>query len=348
MRNLILITIIGLALTSWDQQQNDQNPGKAQSVLNEYKDSVTNFGMVALMDNGKNIDTASIGYAYDKHAISARNRFCIGSCTKMFTAVAILKLQEQGLLNINDSVYLYLPKHKFIDSTITIKQLLNHTSGIADFLNNGLMNASILDPQGDFSDKVLYAQIDTLDFEKGSRYRYCNTNYLLLAKIIEKVTDKSWEMNIQEMIINRLQLKNTFPYYSNTIERLAHPILEGTDFQQVPKKAINQISTGSGNIVSDVVDLNTFMRALLVDKTLLEKHSLDLMKTFFEYKNNKYGLGLIEEKHRNRILQGHTGRQLSYITYAFVDPKTGESFVVMNNNMNDEIIDKVFDKLCGN
>jgi D-alanyl-D-alanine carboxypeptidase len=347
MKDLIIITIIGLFFTSCNQHQNDQNTFKTQTILNEYKDSVTNYGIVALIDNGKYLDTASIGFSFDKNAISTKNRFCIGSCTKMFTAVTVLKLQEKGLLNINDSVYRYLQRHKFIDSTITIKQLLNHTSGLTDILKNGFQNEPFINPHGDFSDKVLFSRIDTIDFEKGSRYKYCNTNYFLLAKIIERVTDKSWEMNIQELIINPLNLKNTFPYHSNTISNLAHPIIDGQDLNGTPKLANNILSQGSGNIVSDLLDLNTFIRAMLINKTLLHKNSLDQMTSFFQYKNTKTGLGLFEDKYGNRVLLGHTGLQISYISYVFADQKTGESIIVLNNNANDAIIDKVFEKLCG-
>jgi CubicO group peptidase (beta-lactamase class C family) len=345
-KKLIIFSIIGLILSSCNQHQSEQRKLKVQTAMNEYKDSLTDFGIVALIDNGKFLDTASIGYSFDKNPISTKNRFCIGSCTKMFTAVAILKLQEKGLLNINDSIFTYLPKHPFIDSTITIKQLLNHTSGIGDFLNGGLMNESILNPYGDFSDRVLLDKIVGVSFEKGTRWEYCNTNYLLLTKIIEKVTDKSWEMNIQELIINPLQLKNTFPYFSNSIDNLAHPIVDGKDYHTIPKRGIHTISIGSGVIVSDIFDLNTFIRALLIDKTLLSKNSLDLMTSFYSYKTTKWGLGLEETKYGNRILLGHTGRQLSYITYAFVDSKTMESIIVINNNMNDDIVDKVFENLC--
>jgi D-alanyl-D-alanine carboxypeptidase len=347
MKNLITLTIIGLVLTACNQQLKDKQALKVQSVLNEYKDSVPDFGIVALFDSGNLIDTGSIGYSFEKNPISTKNRFCIGSCTKMFTAFTVLKLQEKGLLNINDSVYRYLPKHKFIDSTITIKQLLNHTSGLTDILKNGFQNEPFINPQGDFSDKVLFSRIDTIDFEKGSRYQYCNTNYFLLAKIIESVTDKSWEMNIQELIINPLNLKNTFPYHSNTINNLAHPIIDGQDLNETPKFGNNKLSQGSGNVVSELLDLNIFIRALLIDKILLDKNSLDQMTSFFEYKNTKTGLGLFEDKYGNRILLGHTGLQISYISYVFADPKTGESIIVLNNNANDGIIDKVFEKLCG-
>lgn len=346
MKKLIILAISGLVLTGCNRQNIDRNVFKTQSVLNVYKDSVTDFGIVALIDNGEYLDTASLGYSFNKNAISAKNRFCIGSCTKMFTAVTVLKLQEKGLLSIDDSIYHYIPKHNFIDSTITIKQLLNHTSGLTEILKDGFQNEPFINPQGDYSDRILYSKIDTIDFEKGSRYRYCNTNYFLLAKIIEKVTDKSWEMNIQELIINPLDLKNTFPYHSNTINNLAHPIIDGQDLHQTPKLANNKLSQGSGNIVSDLLDLNTFIRALLIDKTLLNKNSIELMTSFFEYKDTKTGLGLFENKYGDRVMLGHTGLQISYISYVFADPKTGESIIVLNNNANDEIIDRVFEKLC--
>jgi D-alanyl-D-alanine carboxypeptidase len=326
-------------------KNNSKHESKAQRIVDAFKSQVTDVGIVAMIDNGSFKDTACIGFAFDSVPVSTKNRFCIGSCTKMFTSVIVLKLQEKGLLNINDSVYHYIPKHPWIDSTITIKQLLNHTSGITEFLKHGLQNEPLLNPDGDFSNTVLYSKIDTMDFEKGTRYEYCNTNYFLLSKIIEKASDKSYEMNLQELIIEPLGLKNTFPYYSNTIEYLAHPMIDGQDLHTYPKLPTNVLTQGSGNVVCDVYDLNAFIRALIIDQTLLTPKSLDLMTSFYHYEKTKSGLGLFEKNEQNRILLGHTGRAISYITYAFADPGTGESFIVMNNNANDEVIDSVFEKL---
>ena len=336
----ILLALCGFLVTSILYAQN------VQAILNQYRDSIKDFGIVALVDNGAKADVGAIGYSHKDVPIALNNRFCIGSVTKMYTSVMILKLQEKGKLNINDSLYRYIPRHPFIDSTITIKQLLNHNSGIADFLSDDFLNAPFYDPYGDYSDKVIYSKIDTIDFVKGSRISYCNTNYFLLSKIIERVTDKSYESNVQEMIFNVLGLKNSFPYTSNSIDNLAHPIIDKQDLQEYPKRANNAISQGSGNIVSDVYDLNKFLRALLVDKTLLKPESLKLMADFKTYNKSKLGLGLFEKKYSEKIFWGHSGRQVSYITYAFVDVKTGRSIVVINNNANDEFIDKVFEKLC--
>ena len=108
MKKAIVFSLISLIFLSC-HQQSEQRKLKVQAELNEYKDSVTGFGIVALIDDGKFLDTAAIGYSFDKNPISLKNRFCMGSCTKMYTAVAILKLQEKGLLNINDSLLSICP-----------------------------------------------------------------------------------------------------------------------------------------------------------------------------------------------------------------------------------------------
>jgi D-alanyl-D-alanine carboxypeptidase len=240
-----------------------------------------------------------------------------------------------------------VPLHRYIDSTITIRQLLNHTSGLTDFTKNDFINAPLSEPFGNYSDSRIFSLLDTADFEKGNRHRYCNTNYFLLRIIIERATDKPYESVLQENIIVPLGLKNTFPYYSNNIESLAHPMIDGQDLQDIPKVGINTISKGIGNIVCDIYDVNKFIRALLIDKTVLQPATLALMSDFYQFKNTKAGLGLFEENYAGSTLWGHTGRQVSYISYAFADTKTGHSFVILTNNANDEYADRIIERLCG-
>lgn len=343
--SFIITLSIATILFGCGQQSADQQ-NWVQSILDSYKDSLQSYGIVALVDSGTRKYTASVGFSNSKTPINTNNRFCIGSCTKMYTATLVLKLQEQGLLHINDSIYHYLPRHRYIDSTITIRQLLNHTSGLTDFAKNDFINTPLLEPFGDYSDSRIFSLLDTIDFEKGNRHRYCNTNYFLLRKIIERATDKPYESVLQENIIEPLGLKNTFPYYSNKIESLAHPIIDGQDLQDIPKVGINTISKGIGNIVSDIYDVNKFIRALLIDKTVLQPASLALMSDFYQFKSTKAGLGLFEENHAGSNLWGHTGRQTSYISFAFVDAKTGQSFVILTNNANDEYGDRILNRLC--
>ena len=319
---------------------------RVQHILNTYKDSLQGYGMVALVDDGIRLDTASIGVSHPGEPIGIDHRFCIGSCTKMFTAALILKLHEAGLLHIQDSLSQYLPVSEYIDPSITIQQLLNHTSGLDEFTKDGFVNTPILEPYGDYSDSKILARLDTVQFEKGMRYQYCNTNYLLLRKIIEVVTDQPYELALRAYIIKPLGLENFFSYYSNQIDQLAHPIIGGQDLQDYPKFGINTISRGIGNLVCDAKALNQFIRALFFKKTILNQETLELMTELYAYKDTKVGLGIFEEFYGGRRVLGHTGRQVSYIAYAFVDPNTGESFVILTNNANDHYIDLVMGRLC--
>lgn len=157
---------------------------KLQQTLDAYKDSLPNYGIVAVLDHGKGGSMAATGWAAEATPMQATHRFCIGSATKLFTAVLILQLQDAGQLSIDDPIGKYIAKHQFIDGSITIRQLLNHTSGIADIVDANLANTALKEPNVDYSDVYLLNRINAVDFEKGSQYAYSNSNYFLLRTII--------------------------------------------------------------------------------------------------------------------------------------------------------------------
>lgn len=317
-----------------------------QELLDEYKDSLSMYGIVALVDNGKGPQTAQVGWEYGKSPMAIDNRFCIGSVTKMFTATLILQLQEAQLLDVDNEISKFIPEHEYIDGSITIRQLLNHTSGIKDIVTAELANQSLLDPYFDFSDTYLLSLIDAVDFPKGTKYEYCNSNYFLLRKIIERVSDKPYEAALQELIIQPLGLVNTFAYHSNNIDKLAHPIIEGQDLHSFPKIGVNETSVGIGNIVSDASDVNKYLRGLFIDQQLLNAESLAEMTEFQTFESTHIGLGVFNEEFGKREVHGHTGRTISYISYAFVDSETNTSFVLLCNNANDYFIDELIEKIC--
>ncbi len=314
---------------------------RAQVVLDNYKDSLRSYGIIALIDDGKDKKIGTVGFSHDGVSIQPEHTFCIGSCSKMYTAVAVLLLQEQGKLSITDSLYRYIPPNPFVDSTITIHHLLNHTSGITDYTNYGIVNEALYYPFKDYSDTYILTLLDTVDFQKGARYKYSNTNYFLLRMIIERAADKPYEAVVDELIIDPLHLKNTYTYYSSEMSHLAHPSWRGQDVNELSKLGTNMISRGDGNLVSDASDLNTFIRALLLDSMLLNSESLRIMTSFTGEKKSRNGCGLFADSIGVNVFWGHTGRQFSYISYAYVNPETGESFVLLTNNANDTYIDEI-------
>lgn len=131
--------------------------------------------------------------------------FQVGSITKTFTATAILFLQEHGKLDINEYLSKYFPDYKYANK-IRIRNLLTHTSGIFNYTSDKLYN-----PQKPFSHQDFWTIINNkpLEFEPDSKYEYSNANYFLLGLLIEKITGKSYEQNIKEIIFQKTGMKHS-------------------------------------------------------------------------------------------------------------------------------------------
>jgi len=134
--------------------------------------------------------------------------FEIGSLTKQFTAALIMKLQEQGRLNLDDSVATYLPDYGF-PAAITIRMLLTHTSGLANFTDFPEFAQWMI--QG-VSQPVVLSEINhaALQFQPGTQYAYSNSNFYVLGSLVEKVTGQSFAANLEQYILGPLALQNTY------------------------------------------------------------------------------------------------------------------------------------------
>ena len=160
--------------------------------------------------NGVPLYARAYGYADLTSCRPARieTPYQIGSVTKQFTAAAILQLQHAGVLNIDSPVLTYLSGYAF-DPRITLRMLLNHTSGLVNYLSfqpppgwlNGLPENTIL---------AAIAQ-QPLQFTPGSAYQYSNSNYFILGAVIESVTSLSYWEYLERHVLRRAELTHTGP-----------------------------------------------------------------------------------------------------------------------------------------
>ncbi len=344
MRTLLTLSLLLIITINIKAQVNIQN------VLDKYADSIEGYGMVALVAEGTEINTAAIGMADDGVKMKTSHLFCIGSITKTHTAAVIFKLQERGLLNIDSPYSKYVTiENKYIDPSITVRQLMNHSSGIADFGTAPLLNRVLTNPTKPYTSDYCLSLIDTVSFERGTKHSYSNSNYLILALLIEQVMEQPLPFVYQDLLFKPYQLSDTYPYFSKAIKGLSHPIFRGLDlFEEVSLKSINDISIGDGNIVSSAKDVYTFFNLLLKERKVLEPESLQEM-TDFEKGNGKseYGCGIFRKVSGGKELLYHTGRNLSYIAECIYMPSEDKIVVVLTNNMDDEYIDKVVEELLG-
>lgn len=166
-------------------------------------------GSVLVAQNGQIILSQGYNFADREKKIpnTAHTKFRIASITKQFTAMAIMMLQEQGKLNVQDELCIYMTDCPDEWKPITIHQLLTHTSGIPevfDVYRNEQITSSLS------LDKMI-AEVKTmpLEFQPGDKFSYHNMGYILLGKIIEAVSKQSYEVFLQKNIFEPLQMSNT-------------------------------------------------------------------------------------------------------------------------------------------
>ena len=142
-------------------------------------------------------------------AMKPEHVFEIGSITKQFTAIAILMLEEQGKLKVEDEITKYIPDYPTLGKTITIHQLLNHTSGIKSYT---AMQSFRDNARRDMTPTEIidFFKNEQMDFDPGEKFLYNNSGYILLGHIIEVVTGNSYADFIQKNIFDKLGMKNSY------------------------------------------------------------------------------------------------------------------------------------------
>ncbi|AHA10719.1 D-alanyl-D-alanine carboxypeptidase [Bacillus toyonensis] len=267
---------------------------------------------------------AGIADVRTKKTMKADFRFRIGSVTKTFIATVLLQLSGENRLNLDDSIEKWLPGviqgNGYDGNQITIRQILNHTSGIADYMNS--KDFDIMDTKKSYTAEEFVKMGISLppEFAPGKGWSYSNTGYVLLGILIEKVTGNSYAEEIENRIIEPLDLSNTFlPGNSSVIPGTKHARgyiqLDGAS----ELKDVTYINPGSsdGDMISTADDLNKFFSYLLSGKLLKEQQLNQMLTTVpTDREGTGYGLGIVEFKLPNGVsVWGHRGSVLGFSTF---------------------------------
>lgn len=292
-----------------------------QVVTNKKVPSVIAGGL----KDGKRWSYATGTASYEvPRAVEPNFSFRIGSITKTFTASVILQLAEEKQLNLDDSVEKWLPgvvqSNGYDGNKITIRQLLNHTSGIASYIDLDMRDITL--PQNPFR---YYSAGELINlglakppvFAPGEGWDYSNTNTVLAGQIIQKVTGDTYAEQIRKRFIEPLGLKETF-----VMEASSHIPGEHATGYNMDRSGrlydlteMNQsFANAAGDMVSTVTDLTTFFSALLEGK-LLNQEMMDQMLTTVDSPIGKFGLGIYEEKTPDgQSYWGHAGGTYGFET----------------------------------
>jgi CubicO group peptidase (beta-lactamase class C family) len=297
---------------------------------------------VLVAKDGNVLYRKGFGYADIKNKIPVTpdTKFRIGSVTKQFTAAAILKLQENNLLSVNDKLSKFIPDFPRGDE-VTIHQLLTHTSGIHSYTNKDDFISKVTKT---VSPDTLINSIkkDPYDFNPGEKWLYNNSGYFLLGYIITKVSGKPYAEFLKETFFDPLNMKNTGIHYAGI--KLEHEARGYAKNSGKYEDAINwdmSWAGGAGSIYSTVDDLMKWNQALYGGRVLNEK-SFDSAITPVVLKNGeqppmRYGYGLGLSKFRGEDIIGHSGGLHGFVTQLNYYPKEKLTVVMFSNNAEPEV-----------
>lgn len=271
------------------------------------------------------------GESYAGNPITPDMEFGIASNTKLFTAVIVLKLGQSHLIDLDDSLYSYLPSFPNVDSTITIRQLLNHTSGLAD-INNvvGYADSILTNPNRVYTSTDLMSWIGSPLFAPGTNWNYSNTNYILAAMVAETASGQSYGQLLHDSILDPLGLDSTFlGAYDSVLNTIAHPWQSGIDKYAVPRTALNSAAWSAGGMYSTSAEMARWYEALMNGQVLGDSAFLEM--TNFVGSGN-YGCGLFEMTMNGRTVWEHGGTIWGgYNSQMIYDTSSGAVICVLIN-----------------
>ncbi|MCM2387282.1 serine hydrolase domain-containing protein [Streptomyces albipurpureus] len=287
--------------------------------------------------------TAGVGNLKTGAPRGAEDRFRIASITKTFVATVMLQLESEGRLDLDDRVEKWLPGvvrgHGHDGRKITVRQLLNHTSGVFDFINDPAYGRKYLEPgflKHRFDTRtpqvaVAAAMANPPTSAPGTEYAYSNTNYVLAALIMEEATGSTYEHEVRERIIKPLKLRATvMPGNSSLMPKPSSRAYSkvtrdpaATRIYDVTLQNASQ-TWAEGDMISSAGDLNRFFGALMRGK-LLSATQLKAMKT--TPPNSDYGLGIerLTASCGTRVW-GHGGGWIGSLSYAMTTEDGSHSF----------------------
>jgi D-alanyl-D-alanine carboxypeptidase len=259
-------------------------------------------------------------------------RFAIASSTKPFTATLILGLVQRKKLSLKTHLsrfYPHLPKAK----KITVRMLLDHTSGLVDYFTDAHINQVIAKhPDHHWTRSEVVKAVKRTIFKPGTKYSYSNSNYVVLGGILEKVTHKSVESLFRARIGDPLGLSgSTFSYHPEQSDLFAHPYLRsGSGLQDqfapgigVPSDFWGPVWT-DGGLASTAEDLARFGDGLFEGRLL----NASTLKTMTKLDRFGGGLGLFHIKYAGHSWFGHNGRYAGYESEIWTDRARRVTFAV--------------------
>ena len=353
----ILVSLIFISFSSCNQNVSSltcSQANKYSEFISCMKSKGLSTGNILVYEKGEIVFQSSNGLrAIDPiDSLTLNSQFRLASVSKQFTSVAVMKLKQEGKLDYDQKVSSIL--NDFPHDNITIKHLLQHTSGIADYIKiisqnyvpqnstkrDILGNNEILD--------IFYNSNPKLKFQPGEKYEYSNTGYLVLASIVEEVSKQHFREFLKENIFDPLNMNNTLLYrykegYDSDIPNrvFGYSLNEEKDGYELNDYHVVNDVRGDGGIYSTINDLFKWNMALL-DYKVVPKKLLDEAWRVGTLNNGEdfgYGYGWVIGESSKPKSVFHSGGWVGFVTYLYNEIDTKSGYVILTNDSSRVVVD---------
>jgi len=300
-----------------------------------YRKKIGRFNGVVLFADGNTVFQKAYGYANfrKKDSLTLNTSFQLASVSKTVTSTAVLILKDRGSLALTDSVQKYLPSFPY--KGITIEQLLSHRSGLGNYVywtekywknQDSLMsNNDVLRLMSQYKPAIYYSP--------NRRYNYNNTNFALLASIVERVSGQSFGDFLKENIFDPLKMENSFLLTRSNIK--SHETATGYKNRRRPYSFFFLDGVhGDKGLYSTVGDLYKFDRGLRNGVLLTDSTKADAYTNRSKYYRKPYGLGWRMETYKGHKIIYHHGWWRGFKSYFIRDIQSDKTIIILTNTIN--------------
>lgn len=328
---LILFSILNIGVSY------SQNIEEVLKIIPEFVEAENSIFRTPSITVGI-VNTDSIIYLKNFGEGQIDDLHILGSTSKSFTALITLTLQQKGLIDINNPVNDYLPWFKYKNSQqselVTVKNLLNHTSGIPRKF--GINEPKIgLDLQQFYSNQLEQIEIKNQPEEI---FEYSNINYILLGFIIEEVSGKKYAEVFEKEIANSLQLNKSFASLKETQQNnLMQSFQHLLYFPVIQKKVtFNDCTVTSGFTSTTAIDMGKYLKELMnsYNQNTNSAISPTITRQLFQPRTDigsQYGMGWVIENWMGNLLFDHSGSTQSFSSYMFILPEKNIAGIILAN-----------------
>lgn len=341
----LVLAITGLSSPPLCARAADAYAGRADTLVQDYVRNDLFSGVILVAKDGRPVFRKGFGAASREWGVAntPATRFRIGSITKQFTAAAIMRLVDEHKLALDDTIGNYVKDLPASWQAVTIRQLLQHSSGIPAY--------TMLDEFDDTLRRVEHTPRQLIDlvkalpleFAPGTQFKYDNTGYVLLGCIIEAASGLAYRDYLEQTLLKPLGLRNSgYDDGRRILANLAQSYTDGID--DVRKAGLADMSNAyaAGAMVSDVDDLLAWQQ-MLVNGKVLGPASTAAM---FSDGGRHYGLGWFIQDRFSRKVYEHGGSWQGYNSMLAYYPGDKLTVIVLGNHGDSVVVEKIADDLA--